>query len=262
MSTGTVELAVDGGIARVTLSNPARYNAMSLSMWIALADTIEQVDAMRDVRVVLLRGAGDKAFVSGADISEFESQRNGAESVGRYDAAVARAQNALSHSPKPVVAGISGVCMGGGIGLALACDLRYARKDARFRMPAARIGLGYGLEGMQRMVDVIGAARASDLFFTARTFDGNEAERIGLVHSAHDPVAFESALEQAVTSIAHNAPLSLYAAKLAIRAAAERRGGADAACVAEAVTRCFSSADYREGRQAFMEKRAPRFTGE
>lgn len=260
MSVGTIKLHMDGPVARVIVSNPARYNAMSLAMWNALADTIDSVSACREVRVVLLRGEGNKAFVSGADISEFDAQRGNAEAVRAYDEAVDRAQSALIACSKPVVALIHGVCMGGGIGLAMSCDLRYATYDARFRMPAARMGLGYDPRGMSRLVDMVGAAAVADIFYTARLFDGTEAQRLGFVHAAFDAGELDAAVEKTLSMIAENAPLTMAAAKLAIRACLSDT--VDREALQRDVQRCFDSFDYREGRAAFAEKRAPRFRGE
>ncbi|MDX3905952.1 MAG: enoyl-CoA hydratase [Pigmentiphaga sp.] len=257
----TVDIQVNAGIARITLSNPRRYNAMSFGMWQALADAARDLAMRHDVRVVVLRGDGERAFVSGADISEFEDRRSDAGAAGDYNDAVARAQDGLCALPKPVIANIHGVCMGGGIGLALACDLRYCARDARWRMPAARLGLGYGYQGMRRVVEVIGSARAAELFFTARTFDGDEAARIGLVHQVYEAAELDAAVDAIAAQIAANAPLTIEAAKMAIGLCAGHPGESDLARIDAAVQRCFDSEDYVEGRRAFMEKRPPRFRG-
>ncbi len=257
---GQVLLSIEAGVARLVLSNPARYNAMSLGMWHELARLTREADADPAVRVLLLQGDGDKAFVSGADISEFATLRDSPEQVARYADAVREAQQGLSACSKPVVALIRGVCMGGGLGLALACDLRYCADDARFRMPAARLSLGYDLDGTRRMVDILGAARASELFFTARTFDGREAARIGFVHQSYPANELAAAVGEFTTAIAANAPLTLRSAKLSVRHLLGDPA-VDADAVGAAVADCFDSQDYREGQQAFREKRAPRFTG-
>lgn len=261
MSKGTILLQKDGGVARVILSNPERYNAMSYSMWRQLADIVGRLDADPEVRVILLRGDGPKAFASGADIAEFGELRNNPETVKMYDEAVYQAQNALIACAKPVVARIEGVCMGGGIGLAISCDLRYASKSARFRMPAARLGLGYGFEGMRRVVDFLGPGRAAEIFYTADTFDGSEAERIGMVERAYADDELDAAVERIVAAIAANAPLTVKAAKRAIREIMLDPQERDLDAVQAQVQACFDSADYVEGRNAFAEKRMPRFTG-
>lgn len=259
--SGAVRLDVDTGIARITVSNPARHNAMSLAMWISLAGIVTRIGADPTVRVAVLQGEGDKAFVSGADISEFETQRHTADAVRNYDRATADAITALTECPIPVVARIRGVCMGGGLTLASSCDLRYSTRSTRFRMPAARLGIGYPTLGMRRMVEVLGPARAADLFYTARIFDGVEAERIGFVHAAYDDAKFDEGVEQTVAAIAENAPLTVRAAKVGIRHSVSAPGKDDLVAIEKAVEACFESEDYREGRRAFMEKRAPRFVG-
>lgn len=250
---------IDGHVATITLSNPGRYNAMSLAMWTKLADTLDGFRSHAAVCAVILRGDGDKAFVSGADISEFDTQRNDPASVAAYDAAVNRAQTALEQFPCPVIAAISGICYGGGLGLAMACDIRYAAPNARFRMPAARLGLGYALKGMKRLVDVLGVARASEVFYTARVLDASAAERMGVVNAVHDDVFAYAA--QTGAEIATNAPMTISTAKRAFNTLLAGSLDADVQAVDAQVKACFASSDYAEGRQAFSEKRVPNFTG-
>ncbi len=249
----------DKHVATVTLSNPARYNAMSLAMWTGLGDTLEALRANHDVRVVVLRGEGDRAFVSGADISEFDAERNSDAGVATYEAAVARAQGALEKFPRPVIAAISGICYGGGLGLALACDLRFAAPNAKFRMPAARLGLGYTLAGVHRMVAILGTARTAELFYTARVINASQAAQFGLLNDVHDDVFAHAA--QVAAEIAANAPMTVAAGKLALNTLLEGVNDAGAAAVDAAVKACFASEDYAEGRKAFAEKRVPVFKG-
>jgi len=258
---GRIEARREGGVLRLRVCNPARYNAMSLSMWRALAEHVARADADDGVRVVVLEGEGERAFVSGADISEFGASRNDPQQVAAYEEAVSAAQGGLMACRHPVVAAIRGVCMGGGIGLALACDLRYCNASARLRMPAARLGLGYALAGMRRMVETLGAARVADLFMTARTFDGAEAARLGLAHEAYADADFDARVEERIQAVAGNAPLTLRAAKLALRHLGGAAGAPEAASVQQAVAACFASRDYREGQQAFQEKRPAQFQG-
>ncbi|HVE09552.1 MAG TPA: enoyl-CoA hydratase [Paraburkholderia sp.] len=258
---GSVRVERDGAIAHVVLSNPARFNAMSLAMWRTLAEELQRLDADPEVCVIALRGDGERAFVAGADISEFETQRADPRGVASYDEAVAHAQATLANTGKPTVACIRGVCMGGGIGLALACDLRIATRDSRFRMPAARLGLGYAFRNMQRVVGQIGAAAATELFFLARTFDGDEAEHMRLVHRSFAPEVYDAEVARYLGDIAGNAPLTLRAAKLAIMHAQLDPALRDVDAVTRAVQACFDSEDYREGRAAFAEKRVPQFKG-
>lgn len=249
-------------IAEVRIDNAAKFNAMTLGMWQELAATVASLRADPAVRVLLLRGEGERAFVSGADISEFETTRSAETGSAAYDEAVSAAQSALMACPFPVVAAIHGICMGGGLGLAVACDLRYCTRDARFRMPAARLGLGYGFDGIARMVRVLGEARVAELFYTARTFDGTEAQRIGLVHSAHeDSAALDAHVQACVQQIAGNAPLTVRLAKRAITLAQPQLSSDALAEITQGRQQCLQSDDYREGRRAFAEKRAPVFKG-
>lgn len=259
--TGCIRTEISGAIGTLTVANPAKYNAMSLQMWRALREAVLRLEQDARVRVLLLTGEGEQAFVSGADISGFAADREGAAASEGYDEAVLAAQLALASCTKPTVARIAGVCMGGGIGLALACDLRYASATARFRMPAARLGLGYSYPGMEQLVRAVGAACALDLFLTARPFDGLEARRIGLVHECVEVSAFDRLVGQRVNEIAANAPLTLRAAKAAIHDIVHSQGPVRRAQVEEWVRACFDSADYREGQLAFRERRDPQFTG-
>ncbi|UTW06086.1 enoyl-CoA hydratase [Pseudomonas benzenivorans] len=262
MEPGTINLNLDGRIARVDICNPLRHNAMSLAMWRRLGDIVTELNERTDVHLIVLRGEGGRAFVSGADISEFATLRSSDEAVKAYDEAVDRAQTALQDCVHPVIAVIEGYCFGGGIGLALSCDLRYATTTAKFRMPAARLGLGYALRGMQRAVSILGPAQATELFFSARDYSAAEAQESGLVHRALDTEGFDEAVEALIGRVAANAPLSLRAAKLAIRSAAHVEVPAVAAdAIARQVELCFRSEDYAEGRQAFAERREPRFAG-
>ncbi len=260
-ASGRIETTRTGSEFHVRICNESRFNAMSLEMWEALADAVSSADSDPEVRVVVLGGEGRKAFASGADISEFATRRRDREQQERYGAAVAGAQEALMRCRHPTVARIRGVCMGGGMALAIACDLRYATVDARFRMPAGRLGLGYGLEGMRRFAEVLGPSRTADLFLTARTFDGREAGRIGLVHEVIDVELFDMVVEKRVRAVTQLAPLTLRAAKLSLRHIGNLAGAPDAEAVEAAIQACYQSHDYVEGQAAFMEKRPPRFKG-
>lgn len=254
---GRIDLRRDDAVAHIEISDPERRNAMSVAMWQDLHEAVQSIDADPALRVCVLRGVGDLAFVSGANISEFDSERDSPEAVVRYNDRVARAQSALSACRVPVIAAISGVCFGGGLGLALACDLRYASPSARFRMPAARLGLGYSAEGMREFVQQIGPQAAAEAFFSARVYDAHAAAELGIVRAVVDDV-FAHAQAMA-RDIAANAPLTVQAAKKALRAALQR--DPDLGPVRAAVAACFASQDYAEGRQAFAQKRPPRFIG-
>lgn len=257
---GSLTFNVQAQVAWITIDNQARRNAMSLAMWQELHRLVELLENDPDVRVLVLKGAGGRAFVSGADISEFSQRAQSAADTAAFGAAVEAAENALCECTKPVIAMIEGICMGGGIGIAVSCDLRYCTPDSRFRMPAARLGLGYALDSMRRIINVLGAARTAELFYTARVFDGTEAARIELVHQVVDSEELLATVEEVAAAIAANAPLSLKAAKLAISTLANH---ADESVerVHQAVSACYDSDDYIEGRTAFMEKRPASFKG-
>ena len=256
MTEGKIKLTMQDQIAQVTIDHIVKHNAMSIAMWESLRLAFDEINSRSDVRVCLLRGEGDKAFVSGANISEFETQRNSEAAVIHYNDSVRRAQRAIRHCRVPVIAAISGVCYGGGLGIALSCDLRYASPGARFRMPAARMGLGYDDESMKVILQNLGPQVTAELFYTARVYDALGAESVGIVRSVVDHV-FDFCFELA-QDIASNAPLTIQAAKKTLLALAE---GSDMALVKTAIDDCFRSKDYAEGRLAFAEKRSPLFTG-
>jgi enoyl-CoA hydratase/carnithine racemase len=253
---------LEGQVATIVLANEAKYNAMSLGMWQQLGALLDQLGQDESVRVLVLRGQGDKAFVSGADIAEFEQQRSNPDGVAAYDRAVDQVQTALAQFPRPVIAAISGICFGGGLGMALSCDLRYCSAGSRFRMPAARLGLGYAWRGMRSLVGALGAMNAAEAFFTARIYSAEQALKLGIVQSVHEDVFAHA--QQTAALIAENAPLTIAAAKQAMVAmrAGDASAGADVARVDAAVARCFASQDYIEGRMAFAEKRPPQFRGQ
>lgn len=258
---GRIIAETQAGILNLRISNAARYNALSMTMWEELGALVEGANRDDALRVVVLSGDGTRAFAAGADISEFKNFRSDPALVQRFNAAVHGATAALASCRHPTVALIRGICMGGGMSLAQACDVRYCADDARFRMPAGRLGIGYEPAGIQRMVDMVGAARTADLFMTARTFSGREAERIGYVQECFPTEDFARTSAARVEAIARMAPLTLRAFKLALRAAL---GGADAPsakAVDAACLACFDSTDYQEGQAAFREKREPRFEG-
>lgn len=251
----------DGPIGRVVFSNPDKYNALTQQMWAGLPDALEELDADSAIRLIVLEGAGDKAFVSGADISQFESGRTDPAVQARYNSAVEAAYLAPVRCSKPVVAKIRGICMGGGLGLAAACDLRFCTADARFRMPAGRLGLGYNVVGVRRFLSVFGLQNTLDIFFSARIFDAAEALRMGFVSRVETAASFDGSVDAWCESVASNAPLTLRALKRTATELIRDPGDRDLASVEAAIAACFASDDYREGASAFMQKRAPVFRG-
>lgn len=251
----------EGAIGWIIFSNMAKFNAMSFDMWQGLPKAFDDFEADPQVNVIVLAGDGEKAFVSGADISQFEKQRGTADAQAVYNAAVELAYTAPSRCAKPVIAKIRGICMGGGMGIAAACDIRIAASDAVFRMPAARMGLGYNYVGMERFVNLMGPANAADIFFSARKFDAPEAMRMGYVNRVVDVAQFDAEVLAYAQLIGENAPLTIKAAKRTIREIRTDSDKRDVDVVQKMVDVCFASADYKEGRTAFMEKRTPQFKG-
>jgi enoyl-CoA hydratase len=249
----------DGAIGWLVFNNPERRNAVSLDMWEAIPRVLDDFGADPAIRVVVLTGAGDKAFVSGADISQFEKERSSAEAVKRYDEIGERAQARLASYEKPLLAMIRGYCLGGGVGIASACDLRIAADDARFGIPAAKMGLGYRASSMKKLVDIVGKPAALEIMITARQFSADEALRMGLVHKVVPVTELETATRAYCDMIAANAPLTIRTAKRVIGEVLKT--DYDAARCDAWVKECFESEDYREGRRAFMEKRKPVFKG-
>jgi len=252
-------LSLEGAVATIAIHNPAKRNAIGLEMWKALPRIAATLEEDERVRVIVLRGAGTGAFTSGADISEFETVRADAAGGRRYEAANEAAFRAVAHCAKPVIAMIRGFCLGGGFGLALACDLRVASENATFGIPAAKLGVGYPPGAMRLVTAALGGPAARDLFYTARRIGAAEAERLGVVQRVVPDGELEGAAMALAQEIAGNAPLTIRAAKAAIdEALGIARPGSDPVALADA---CFDSADAVEGRRAFLEKRAPVFTG-
>lgn len=258
---GTVQGRKDGPIGWVTVDNQQRHNAMSYEMWEAIPAVLQDMERDPSVRVVVLRGAGDRAFVSGADISEFDEKRGTADAVKQYDLTSKAAQKRLRNFAKPTIAMIRGYCIGGGLALALECDLRIAADDAKFGIPAARLGLGYNFDGINHLTKIVGPARAKEIFFTARRFTASEAYQMGLINTVVAASDLETHTVHYATTIAENAPLTIRAAKCAIDEAMKEETSRDVDKVQALVDACFASRDYIEGRQAFKEKRRPNFRG-
>jgi enoyl-CoA hydratase/carnithine racemase len=252
----------DGGVGYVIFNNPERHNAVSLEMW---EKTRTILDDFRDdpaIRVVVLTGAGGKAFVSGADISKFGNERATEEGVAKYNATTEQAFSGVHDFPKPTIAMIKGYCIGGGMALATCCDMRIATPGSKFGIPAAKLGLGYDQKGVRRLMNVVGPSFAKEIFFTARQFDAEEARMMGFVNRIVSDAELETYVKSYAEMIAANAPLTIAAAKSTVGELLKDESQRDMNAVTAAVQRCFGSKDYIEGRTAFMEKRKPAFIGQ
>jgi enoyl-CoA hydratase len=261
LKTDKMQARVERGVGWVTFNQPERRNAVSLEMWQALGEIMEAFEADDAVRVVVLTGAGGKAFVSGADISEFETQRGNNEQRESYGQVSGRGHAALGRCSKPVIAMIRGYCIGGGLVIALAADLRFATAGSKFGVPAAKLGLGYDYPGVAALARLVGPARAADILYSARQLPADEALRCGLIDFVVEDAELESAVSEYAETITRNAPLTIRAIKASLRAYARYTQRSDLDAVETLVKQCYDSEDYREGRRAFMEKRAPNFRG-
>ena len=249
----------DGAVGWLTVNNPDRHNACSLDMWEAILEIFAVAAADTSVRVLVVTGAGGRAFVSGADISKFEEERAQKNAVENYNRATDGVFAALHLFPKPTVAMIRGWCIGGGMGIAISCDLRLCTHGSRFGVPAAKLGLGYGADGVRRLVDVVGPSFAKEIFYTARHYDAEEARQMGLVNRVVADEEIENLVRDYAATIAANAPMTIRAVKATISELCKDSEARDMAKIDRMVIECTDSADYVEGRRAFMEKRAPVF---
>jgi enoyl-CoA hydratase len=243
------------------INRPHRRNALNYHAWQRIVEAVEELNADPDVRVIIMRGITPEAFISGADISEFPSHRANEDQARAYRLAPGNAGQALLGSPKPIIAMIAGICIGGGMQVALNCDIRIAARGTRFGIPAARLGLAYPLDGVLSLSNIAGPANARDILMSARIFDAEEALRMGLINRLVEPDQLEATVRDYATRMAANAPLTMAAAKATIREGLRDAAERDRDKIAAMVAQCFNSEDYKEGVRAFLEKRTPRFKG-
>ena len=260
-SSPRVQCRLDGSTLHIRFDNPAKHNALSVDMWEAVPPLLALARDDERVRLVVFSGEGGKAFVSGADISQFEDMRAARAAVAHYEAMAEATLTGIHDFPKPTLACIRGWCIGGGVNVALACDIRIATTDSVFSIPAARLGLGYRFSAMKNLVDLVGPGVAKDLFFTARRIDGVEAKAIGLITRACAPDALDALLAEYTSAMGENAPLTILAGKAITREILKAPADLDRELCTSLIRGCFESEDYTEGRTAFMQKRKPVFTG-
>ncbi len=260
LGTSKILATVENGIGWLTINNPEQRNAISMEMRQGITDAIQAFESQDEVRVVILRGAGGRSFASGADISEFEKTRGNAKQ-NKSAGTIAEGTLGLADFSKPLIAMIEGYCIGGGLVLALAADIRFAAAGSVFGIPAAKLGLGYPYEGVAALARVVGPAVARDVLFSARKIGSDEAIRLGLVNFVVDAKDLELQVRSYAEQVASNAPLTIRAAKAAARAYERHTVQQEAASIAALVDRCFDSEDFKEGRRAFLEKRRPGFQG-
>jgi len=259
--TGRVKTSVDGAVLHVRFNNPEKHNALSVDMWEAVPKLLDKAAGDDAVRMVVFSGEGEKAFVSGADISQFEDMRAAKQAVKGYESMAEAALQGIYEFEKPTLACIRGYCIGGGVNVAISCDIRIASSDSVFSIPATRLGLGYRFSAMKNLTDLVGPGFAKDIFFTARRLDAAEALRIGLVNRVAEPDKLEELLAEYTKAITTGAPLTIKAGKRIIREVLKPDSDIDMELCRRLILDCFESEDYIEGRRAFMEKRKPQFKG-
>lgn len=260
-STDKVIVEKSNGIGRFIFNQPEKHNAIGFEMWQGISHAMKDFAADDSVRVVVLSGAGEKAFSAGADISQFAEKRADMDGVEEYERVALKAHDDLTYIDKPTIAMIKGYCIGGGAGVALCCDLRIAAEDARFAIPAAKLGLAYRWEDVYPLVQLVGASFAKEILFTGRQFNADEALGMGFVNRVVPRAQLESCVNEYAERIVANAPLTIRAAKRTIGEAMKDPEDRELGTVREMVDACFASDDYAEGRKAFMEKRKPAFKG-
>lgn len=251
----------EGAIGWIVFNNPDRHNATSFEMWQSLPLVLDAYVRDPEVRVIILRGTGEKAFSAGADISQFKEKRSSEEAVKLYNDTADASSRALRECAKPTIAMIHGYCIGGGAAIAVGCDIRFAADTARFGVPAAKLGLGYRFEGIKRLASLVGPAFTAEIFFTGRQFSAQEALDMGLVNKLLPAAELENHTRELAAMLAGNAPLTIAAVKRALVELNKDESARDLALCQSMVEACFASEDYKEGQAAFMEKRKPQFKG-
>jgi enoyl-CoA hydratase len=258
---GKILKTITEGVGVVTFNNPDKRNAMSLEMWEGLGQALTELRDDPEVRVVVLVGAGDKAFVSGADISQFEKTRHNAAASEEYSRKSEAQRALLGNYPKPTIACIRGFCLGGGMQVAMLTDIRIAAENSQFGIPAAKLGIAYGYDGLRNLVSLVGPSWARLIMYTGMRIDSKEALRIGLVDRVLANGELWDATMEIARTISINAPLAIKAAKVTIAQVLKDPSDRDMAAIKQIGLQCMDSEDFREGRRAFMEKRKPEFKG-
>ncbi len=261
MATDKILMEKENGIGRVIFNNPERHNAVSLEMWEGVHEALEDLKNDDDVRVVVVTGAGGKSFVSGADISKFEDERSSEEAIKKYDEVGRRAYIGLYNFPKPTIAMIQGYCIGGGVAVAISCDIRICTDKSSFGIPAAKLGLGYAFDKVRQLSDLVGPAFAKEIFFTGKRFTADQAAAMGLVNRVVPDAALNDFVKDYAETIAGNAPMTVASIKKIVGEIVKNDDDRDLEACEAMVKACFDSEDYIEGRRAFMEKRPPKFIG-
>jgi enoyl-CoA hydratase len=260
MSEGRLLVEKRGAVGWLVFDNPAKRNALNAAMWRGIPEALAGFGADSDVRCIVLRGSGTRAFTAGADISDFDNIR-AERPTGKYESFLDQVLDAIQGASKPSIAMIHGFCFGGGLELALACDLRYCGTSAQFAIPAAKLGVGYNIEGHKRLLETVGHARAREFMFLGRRYDAQEALNMGLVHRATPDGELEGFIDETVKTLSENAPLSIANSKTIIEEFVKASGEPDHVRMKASIERCRNSSDLQEGRRAFAEKRKPNFSG-